>query len=91
MNPEELLKTTDLQHIATEGAKIYEKIRGQYENETNKGKFLAIDIESEDIYLSPTSAEAVVLAKAEHPNKVFFVKKIGFDAAETMAHLMAVK
>jgi hypothetical protein len=51
----------------------------------HKGRFLAIDIESQDHYLADTSADAVASARIAHPEKVFFVKKIGFDAAETMA------
>jgi hypothetical protein len=90
MNSEDLLKSTDLTKIAREGAVIYEEKKSQYE-ESNKGQFLAIDIDSKDVYLAPTSAEAVVAAKKEHPNKVFFVVKIGFDAAETMAHLFPQK
>jgi hypothetical protein len=55
------------------------------------GEFLAIDIDSKDVYVAPTSAEAVVAARGVHPNKVFYVVKIGFDAAETMAHLFPQK
>ena len=90
MNSEELLKSTDLQKIADSGSAIYAGVKSKYEPQEN-GKFLAIDIESKDVYLAPTSAEAVVLAKAQHPEKVFYVVKIGFDAAETMAHLFTQK
>ncbi len=88
--PEELLKNTDLEKIATEGNLIYQSIKSKYE--TNSiGKFLAIDIESKDQFLSASSAEAVVDARKVHPNKVFYVVKIGFDAAETMANLIVKK
>jgi hypothetical protein len=85
MTSEELLKTADLQKIATEGVNIYTEIKSKYEPD-HKGEFLAIEIESKKVYLAPTSAEAVVKARIENPDKVFFVMKIGFDAAETMAH-----
>ena len=85
-NNEELLKQTDIQKIAEEGAKIYESIKLQYEPIQN-GKFLAIDIESKDTFLGDTSSEAVELARKAHPNKVFYVVKIGFSAAETLAGL----
>ncbi len=87
---EELLKDTDIPKIARDGSAIYEEIKIKYEP-SHHGKFLAIDIESKETFLADTSAEAVALARAAHPNKVFYVKKIGFDAAETMAHLMSVK
>lgn len=83
-NNEEFIKKADIQKIAEEGAKIYEQIKVNYEPKEN-GKFLAIDIDSKKTYLGNTSAEALELAKQNHPNKVFYVVKIGFDVAETMA------
>jgi len=88
MTSEELLKTTDLQKIAQEGAKIYEEVKSEYESD-HKGEFLAIEIESKNVYSALTSAEAMVAARSAHPNKVFYVMKIGFDATETMAHFSA--
>lgn len=85
-NNEELIKSANIQKIAEEGAKIYEAIRSQYEPNEN-GKFLAIDIESRDKFLGNTSSDAVELAKKAHPNKVFYVVRIGFSAAETLASL----
>ena len=84
MNNEELIKKADIQKIADEGAKIYEQVKTDYDPK-EKGKFLAIDIDSGEVYLSDTSAEALELARKDHPEKVFYVVKIGFDVAETMA------
>ena len=90
MTPQELIQNTDLGKIASEGVLIYQEVKKQYE-ENSVGKFLAIDIDSKEKYLAPTSAEAVITARAKHPGKVFYVVKIGFDAAETMAHLIHKK
>lgn len=79
-----LIKNADIQKIAEEGAKIYSQVKVTYDPK-EKGKFLAIDIESKKAYLGSTSAEALDLARSKHPNKVFYVVKIGFDVAETMA------
>lgn len=87
-NGEELIKSVDIQKIADEGAKIYDHIKVNYDPK-EKGKFLAIDIESKKAYLGTTSAEALELARQNHPNKVFYVVKIGFDVAETMARAFA--
>jgi len=81
---EELIKKADIQKIAEEGAKIYEQVKVNYDPK-EKGKFLAIDIDSKEVYLGTTGAEALELARGHHPNKVFYVVKIGFDVAETMA------
>ncbi len=88
MDLEELMKNSDLTRIASEGALIYQGVKNKYE-EHHIGKFLAIDIESKDLYVGSTSADAVILARKQHPNKVFYVVKIGFDAAETMANLIS--
>ncbi|OGI99460.1 hypothetical protein A3H53_02880 [Candidatus Nomurabacteria bacterium RIFCSPLOWO2_02_FULL_40_10] len=81
---DELIKQADIHHIAEEGSKIYLEIKDKYDPK-EKGKFLAIDIDSKKVYLGVTSAEAVEEAKKNHPDKIFYVIKVGFDAAETMA------
>lgn len=83
-NNENLIKNADIQKIAEDGAKIYSQIKVNYDPK-EKGRFLAIDIESKKAYLGNTSAEALELARSKHPNKIFYVVKIGFDVAETMA------
>lgn len=89
-NTEELIKQSDIQKIAEEGAKIYGNIKSQYEPKEN-GKFLAIDIESEDTFLAQTSSGAVEQARTVHPNRVFYVVKIGHAVAETLARLGSEK
>lgn len=80
----DLLKKIDIEKIADEGSKIYKKIKNKYDSE-EKGKFLAIEIESENVFLGNSSAEALEKAKSAYPDKVFYVVRIGFDAAETIA------
>ena len=84
INQEELIKKADIQKIANKGAEIYGSVRLQYEPDQN-GKFLAIDINSKEAFLGNTSSEAVESARKAHPNKIFYVVKIGFSAAETLA------
>ncbi len=86
MSNDDLIKKADINKIAEAGAEIYDTIKSQYEP-TQNGKFLAIDIESKDTFIGNTSSEAVELARKAHPNKVFYVVKIGFSAAETLATL----
>ncbi len=90
MKPEELIKNVDIGKIASQGALIYEEIKGKYDP-AHHGEFLAIDIHTKKAYLGTTSAEAMVKARSSHPNTIFYVKKIGFDAAETMANLILHK
>ena len=89
MNNDTLIKKADIQKIADEGSKIYERVKTKYDPQ-EKGKFLAIDIDSQKVYLADTSADALELAIQNHPNNIFYVVKIGFDVAETMARSLAV-
>jgi hypothetical protein len=72
---------SDIQTIAEKGEKIYDKIKFNHEQK-NKGKFLAIEVESENVFIGNTSGESIESAKKIHPNKIFYVVKIGFSATE---------
>lgn len=79
----ELIKKADIQKIAEEGSKIYDRVKADYEPREN-GKFLAIEIDTQKAYLGNTSAEALESAKHNHPDKVFYVVKIGYSFAEML-------
>ena len=81
----DLAKEQHFQEIAEKGAAIYAEKKAQYEPEHN-GKFLAIEVESNKIYMGETSGIALEQARAENPGKLFYVVKVGFDSAETLAH-----
>ena len=82
----DLIKQVDIEKIANEGEKIYEEVKNSYDPK-EKGRFLAIDVDSKNVYIADDSAHAVELAKKEHPDKVFYVVKIGFSANEILASL----
>ncbi len=84
MESEQLIKNVDVERIVTEGDKIYQSLKDNYLPE-KKGKYLAIEVDSKKVYQGETSLEARELAKKNHPNKVFFIVRIGFDAVETLA------
>lgn len=73
------------QEIATKGNAIYDRIKSSYEPKEN-GKFLAIEVETSQTHMGRTSAEALEKARVAHPGKIFYVVKIGFETAETLAH-----
>lgn len=81
---EESIKKVDMEKIAREGDKIYQSIKSQYEPKEN-GKYLAIEVDNKKAYFGTTSLDAVNLAKKNHPDKIFFIVRIGFDAVETLA------
>ncbi|MBS1515480.1 MAG: hypothetical protein JSS63_10625 [Bacteroidetes bacterium] len=74
----ENIKNIDTNKIAVEGEKIYEKIKSQYEPQFN-GKFLAIDTDTEKVYLGETSLQASQIARKDKKETIFYIKKIGFE------------
>lgn len=82
----DLLKQVNMEKIASDGTKIYEEIKSRYLPQ-DIGKYLAIDIDSKDVYLSNNTADAVLAAKKQHPNTIFFVVKIGYSAAEILSNM----
>ncbi len=83
---ENLAKTVDIGKIASRGKKIYEKIKSKYQPKNN-GKFLAIEVDSKDVFLADSTVEAVETAKKKYPHKVFYVVKIGFSVNEIFSRL----
>lgn len=84
------MTSAEIQKIANEGVKIYDTLRPKYEPAHN-GEYLAIDVESKEAYLAKDGAQAVELARQVHPNKIFYVVKVGFETAEAVARMHAVK
>lgn len=82
---DDLAKNTPFEDIVAKGAAIYERDKGDYEPQEN-GKFLAIETDSGQKYLADTTAEALENARAANPGKLFYVVKVGFTSAETLAH-----
>ena len=83
---EDLIKKVDIEKLADEGEKIYEEIKSKYLPQ-NIGKYLAIEVDSKDVFLGETSNEAVEKAKKIHLNKIFFVVKIGYSANEILSKM----
>lgn len=67
--------------IAERGTKIYEqKYRANYERES-RGRYVAIDIDTERAYVANYPEEALALAKAAAPHGTFYLVHIGSRAA----------
>lgn len=65
------------QEIAEKGESLYKnKFRPQFEVE-HPGKYLAIDIASEEGFVSDTAEGAVEAAQTKHPEGFFHLVKVG--------------
>ena len=85
MNEEKNLPKVDTEEIAKRGEEIYQKKFKEIYEPSHNGKFLAIEINSEEGFLGDTLVKAVEEAKKKHPQKIFYIKKIGFPAAEVIS------
>jgi len=84
----DLINEVNFQEISSRGQEIYNSRKSDYEPLHN-GKFLAIETDTDKVYLGDTSADALEQARQVHPGKVFYVVKIGSNVAETMAQAFA--
>jgi len=70
--------TQNIEQLTELALKIYTEIQNKDNIEqNNQGKYIAIDVESKRYFIGDTRDEALQKAKAELPNVVFFVKRIG--------------
>ncbi|MDI6793731.1 MAG: hypothetical protein QME81_12850 [bacterium] len=68
------------QKIGEKGREIFHRISPQLEK-GYRGKFVVIDVDSEDYFIGDTSLEADKKARQKYPKKVFFMGKVGYKAA----------
>lgn len=80
------LISIDASELAKKGEEIYQKELKNKLEKDNYGKFVAIEVESKDYFLGETSIEASSKARKKHPDKIFYLVKIGFPAVFTMSN-----
>jgi hypothetical protein len=70
-----------LSDFARKGEEIYKQhILPLISEEKLKGKIIAIDVDTEKYFIDDTSIKAVTRAQREFPDKIFYVKRIGYRA-----------
>jgi len=73
---------TDLRTIGEKGHAIFKRISEELEKD-DRGKFVAIEVDSADYFVGDTSVEAGKKAREKYPGRVFYLGKIGYRAAVT--------
>jgi len=63
---------------------IYKQIKGHLEIK-HKEEFVAIEPDSGDYFLGSDQMEAMSKAKKKHPDKIFYLIKIGHEAVISMS------
>jgi len=72
----------DLHEISEHGQRILESLPADVER-AHRGKFVAIDVESEEYFIGDTAIKATKQAQVHHPQQVFFLGRIGYRTAYT--------
>jgi hypothetical protein len=75
-------KLPDIHHISKKGQKIFEMLSEEL-TESHFGRFIAIEVDSGDYFIGETAIEATRRAQAKHPEKLFFLGRIGYRTAYT--------
>jgi catechol 2,3-dioxygenase-like lactoylglutathione lyase family enzyme len=72
-------------------SELAEKSKAFYERElktrleaTEKGKFVAIEPETESYFVDKDGTKALLRARAAFPDKLFFLIRIGYEAAHSI-------
>jgi hypothetical protein len=79
--PEDSMTEISQAEFAQKGEEIYKsRILPEISEEKLKGKLIAIDVETGKYFIDNTSLKAVTRAQKELPNKIFYVKRIGYRA-----------
>jgi hypothetical protein len=70
----------DKETLAEKGEMIFRSIEEKLKPE-HLGKMVAVEVGSGDFFLGRTGSEAVGEAKKKHPNKIFYLPRVGSRAA----------
>ncbi|MCG2713431.1 MAG: hypothetical protein L6308_01105 [Candidatus Omnitrophica bacterium] len=69
----------NLEDFSRKSDAFYNRIKGELESKF-KGKYVALDFESERYWIGDTTTEALTKAKKEFPSKLFYFLQIGSPA-----------
>ena len=78
----------DIEKFSKTAQAYYELIKDNLEND-EKGKYVALDFETESYWIGETASMAIKKAKRKYPNKLFYLLQIGSPATfsiQTMRH-----
>jgi hypothetical protein len=73
--------------LAAKGEQIYEKVRKDYEA-THPGQYVAIDVTTGKLYPAPNSEDALEAARADSPNGIFHLVRVGARGAFKVSSMM---
>ena len=79
---EKLMQVPSVHEISVKGQRILDSLPGEVVKE-HFGQFIAIEVDSGDYFIGDTAIEATQKARVKHPDKIFFLGRIGYRTAYT--------
>jgi hypothetical protein len=73
--------------LVSNGKKVYQTLVEPFLDESDFGKFVAIEPDSKSYFIGKTDNEAVDKANENFPDKVFYLVRVGFNAAYSFGGL----
>lgn len=73
----------DKQAFVREGKRIYRQKYAKKLESTERGRIIAIEIESGDSFMGDSTVEAILKAKEKYPNSIFYLMRVGYDAVHS--------
>lgn len=77
---QQVYKVPETRQISKKGRELF-KALSQKLVEQYRGQFVAIDADSGDYFLGTTDVEATRKARETYPGKVFYLGRLGYEAA----------
>lgn len=70
--------------LSLKGREIYNKNLKRILEPQSNGKFVAIEVDSEEYFLGSTITEAITKGERKYPTKLFYVMKVGHKATVSL-------
>ena len=77
---QQVYQPPDIRKISKNGRQFFTALDPEL-SKTHRGQFVAIEVDSGDYFIGETAMEANQKARVKHPEKVFFLGRIGYRTA----------
>jgi len=84
------MSTVQIQRLARRGERLYRVKLKKLLEPQYKGQYVAIEVDSREYFVGRTVVEALQKAEDRYPNKQFHLIKIGYPAAISFKHPVAL-
>lgn len=68
---------SNITNVLEKGREIYERKKEGLETKENLGKYIVIEVDSEQIFIGETKDEAFKKAREKFPRELLYVRRIG--------------